>query len=330
MPLSQNTALFSLLGAFHGGDGKSTFALLNLEGETPVRQCQGLSQADHSAASPQLPLPRSVTWLALGSIVINGANTTEHEYVSWKVYVKPVVWSVSFSVRHVPHSADWDGQFNWDSRFTRDSMFNLGTGFIASTISVDYCKNDQNFWWSATNLSNDIVCIQCGNCHKIGGTQVEPLRLTITGETKHNLGQAMTQNSATARELDRKATRILGDFDRVDEIRSFTAVKTYTLANSTVVREQTKCSNRTIAELVGLLGYNFLLESLKLEDEIFKFVFTSQSPSLSERRQLLEQIQSHLGECIHCQTIDKEVIEEGELLDAEIRFLREWLAQNQV
>jgi microcystin-dependent protein len=36
LPLSQNTALFSLLGTFYGGDGKSTFALPNLEGSAPI------------------------------------------------------------------------------------------------------------------------------------------------------------------------------------------------------------------------------------------------------------------------------------------------------
>ncbi|HUR83326.1 MAG TPA: tail fiber protein [Thermoanaerobaculia bacterium] len=36
MPLSQNTALFSLLGTFYGGDGKSTFALPDLQGRVPV------------------------------------------------------------------------------------------------------------------------------------------------------------------------------------------------------------------------------------------------------------------------------------------------------
>jgi microcystin-dependent protein len=34
LPLSQNTALFSLLGTTYGGDGKSTFALPNLQGVT--------------------------------------------------------------------------------------------------------------------------------------------------------------------------------------------------------------------------------------------------------------------------------------------------------
>ncbi|HEY6759903.1 MAG TPA: tail fiber protein [Baekduia sp.] len=36
LPLSQNTALFSLLGTMYGGDGRSTFALPNLAGQTVV------------------------------------------------------------------------------------------------------------------------------------------------------------------------------------------------------------------------------------------------------------------------------------------------------
>jgi microcystin-dependent protein len=36
MPISQNTALFSLLGTTYGGDGKSTFALPNLNGTAPM------------------------------------------------------------------------------------------------------------------------------------------------------------------------------------------------------------------------------------------------------------------------------------------------------
>ncbi|HEY0086923.1 MAG TPA: tail fiber protein [Allosphingosinicella sp.] len=41
MPLSQNTALFALLGTVYGGDGKSTFALPNLQDSVPVHQGQG-------------------------------------------------------------------------------------------------------------------------------------------------------------------------------------------------------------------------------------------------------------------------------------------------
>ncbi|HEX8772067.1 MAG TPA: tail fiber protein [Pyrinomonadaceae bacterium] len=46
LPLSQNTALFALVGTFYGGDGKSTFALPNLQDSVPmdVGQGQGLSE----------------------------------------------------------------------------------------------------------------------------------------------------------------------------------------------------------------------------------------------------------------------------------------------
>jgi microcystin-dependent protein len=41
MPISQNTALFSLLGTTYGGDGKSTFALPGMEGNAPMHPGQG-------------------------------------------------------------------------------------------------------------------------------------------------------------------------------------------------------------------------------------------------------------------------------------------------
>jgi len=41
MPISQNTALFSLLGTTYGGDGKSTFALPNMQGNAPMHPGQG-------------------------------------------------------------------------------------------------------------------------------------------------------------------------------------------------------------------------------------------------------------------------------------------------
>jgi microcystin-dependent protein len=41
MPISQNTALFSLLGTYYGGDGKSTFALPDLVDRAPMHAGQG-------------------------------------------------------------------------------------------------------------------------------------------------------------------------------------------------------------------------------------------------------------------------------------------------
>jgi len=47
LPISQNTALFSLVGTFYGGDGKSTFALPDLEGRAPMQHGQGQGLSDH-------------------------------------------------------------------------------------------------------------------------------------------------------------------------------------------------------------------------------------------------------------------------------------------
>ena len=41
LPISQNTALFSLLGTTYGGDGRTTFRLPNLQGAAPLHPGQG-------------------------------------------------------------------------------------------------------------------------------------------------------------------------------------------------------------------------------------------------------------------------------------------------
>jgi microcystin-dependent protein len=41
LPISQNTALFSLLGTTYGGNGQSTFALPDLQGSAPMHPGQG-------------------------------------------------------------------------------------------------------------------------------------------------------------------------------------------------------------------------------------------------------------------------------------------------
>src|ERR687894_267709 len=53
LPISQNTALFALLGTYYGGDGKSTFALPNLEGSVPI----GQGQSSTGTMAPQMVTP---------------------------------------------------------------------------------------------------------------------------------------------------------------------------------------------------------------------------------------------------------------------------------
>ena len=56
LPISQNTALFSLLGTMYGGDGKSTFALPNLMDQTAVSFGQGPGLQDY-AQGEQVGVP---------------------------------------------------------------------------------------------------------------------------------------------------------------------------------------------------------------------------------------------------------------------------------
>jgi microcystin-dependent protein len=47
LPISQNTALFSLVGTTYGGDGRTTFGLPNLQGRLPRHPGQGPGLSSH-------------------------------------------------------------------------------------------------------------------------------------------------------------------------------------------------------------------------------------------------------------------------------------------
>jgi microcystin-dependent protein len=46
LPISENEALFTLIGTTYGGDGESTFALPDLQGRIPIHQGGGYSLAE--------------------------------------------------------------------------------------------------------------------------------------------------------------------------------------------------------------------------------------------------------------------------------------------
>ncbi|MBV1922745.1 MAG: tail fiber protein, partial [Flavobacteriaceae bacterium] len=47
LPISQNSALFSILGTTYGGDGRTTFALPDLRGRVPMQQGTGPGLTPH-------------------------------------------------------------------------------------------------------------------------------------------------------------------------------------------------------------------------------------------------------------------------------------------
>jgi microcystin-dependent protein len=61
LPISQNQALFALLGTTFGGNGQTTFALPNLQGRTPMHAGNGYQlgqsggEAAHTLTTSELP-----------------------------------------------------------------------------------------------------------------------------------------------------------------------------------------------------------------------------------------------------------------------------------
>lgn len=81
MPLSQNTALFSLLGTTYGGDGKSTFALPDLQGNAPMQpgQGQGLSLRDLGEMSGVESITLLVSEIPLHTHTYQGTEEAANE-----------------------------------------------------------------------------------------------------------------------------------------------------------------------------------------------------------------------------------------------------------
>jgi microcystin-dependent protein len=61
LQISQNQALFSILGTTYGGDGRTTFGLPNLQGSTPIHTGSGFplgqkaGEANHSLLISEIP-----------------------------------------------------------------------------------------------------------------------------------------------------------------------------------------------------------------------------------------------------------------------------------
>ncbi len=92
LPLSQNTALFSLLGTTYGGDGKSNFALPNMQGNAPMHPGQGPGLSLHdlgetggsdtvSLLESEIPshLHTMMAFTGLGNRLVPGGNSISRE-----------------------------------------------------------------------------------------------------------------------------------------------------------------------------------------------------------------------------------------------------------
>ena len=78
LPVSQNTALFSLIGTTYGGDGRSTTALPNLEGRAPM----------HPGRGPGLTSRRLGERGGIDSVTLTEAQMPNHNH-SWRAAADP-------------------------------------------------------------------------------------------------------------------------------------------------------------------------------------------------------------------------------------------------
>ena len=77
LPISQNTALFSLLGTTYGGDGRTTFGLPNLQGRSAIHQGQapGLSQRSLGESGGSATTSLQVTQIPAHTHALRGSAT---------------------------------------------------------------------------------------------------------------------------------------------------------------------------------------------------------------------------------------------------------------
>lgn len=71
LPISQNTALFSLIGTTYGGDGRTTTALPNLQGRAPM----------HPGRGPGLTSRRLGQQVGVETVTLTEAQTPNHTHV---------------------------------------------------------------------------------------------------------------------------------------------------------------------------------------------------------------------------------------------------------
>src|SRR5579875_1703762 len=74
LPINQNQALFSLLGTTYGGNGQTTFALPNLQGNVPIHMGSGFTlgqkggEQSYTLTTSEMPAhPHSVNVISPGT-----------------------------------------------------------------------------------------------------------------------------------------------------------------------------------------------------------------------------------------------------------------------
>jgi len=96
LPLSQNTALFSLLGTTYGGNGKSNFALPDLQGRAPMHPGQGPGLSLHDLGETG----------GSDTVTLLESETTAHSHACRAVGADPADLQAPSPARSIARSAN--------------------------------------------------------------------------------------------------------------------------------------------------------------------------------------------------------------------------------
>jgi microcystin-dependent protein len=121
VPISQNTALFSLLGTIYGGDGRSTFALPDLRGRVPVGVGNGSG----------LPTVSQGARFGNATTTLNSTNLPQHTHQA-------------YGVTEVGSSSDPSGNLPANTKVF-DNEYGTGTLTPMNAGMIDNTGSSQSF-----------------------------------------------------------------------------------------------------------------------------------------------------------------------------------------
>jgi microcystin-dependent protein len=136
LPISQNTALFSLLGTIYGGDGRSTFALPDLRGRVPVGVGNGSG----------LPTVSQGARFGNATTTLNSTNLPQHTHQA-------------YGVTEVGSSSDPSGNLPANTKVF-DNEYGTGTLTPMNAGMIDNTGSSQSFENRPPSLGmNYIRCV---------------------------------------------------------------------------------------------------------------------------------------------------------------------------
>jgi microcystin-dependent protein len=127
LPISQNTALFSLIGTTYGGDGRTTTALPNLQGRAPM----------HPGRGPGLTSRRLGESGGTETITLAEAQMPAHNHLA--------VGSSGQSKDQKPNGTSWGTTVNKDAYRETDDYTNLDNQVIQQSGANSAHNNLQPF-----------------------------------------------------------------------------------------------------------------------------------------------------------------------------------------